>query len=48
MPTGVDVSAFWLQKLFVAPLVPDRRAIVEKIVASTQNTGPKMLGQTGV
>ena len=24
------------------------RAIVEKMVASTQNTGPRMLGQTGV
>ena len=35
-------------KLRVAPLVRVSRAIVEKIVASTQNTGPRMLGQTGV
>jgi hypothetical protein len=34
-------------KLHVAPLVRVSRAIVEKIVASTQNTG-RMLGQTGV
>jgi hypothetical protein len=35
-------------KLRVAPLVRVSRAIVEKIAASTQNTGPRMLGQTGV
>ena len=35
-------------KVRVAPLVRISRAIVEKIVASTQNTGPRMLGQTGV
>ncbi len=35
-------------KLRVAPLVRASRAIVEKTVASTQNTGPRMLGQTGV
>ena len=34
-------------KLRVAPLVRVSRAIVEKIVASTQKTGPRMLGQTG-
>jgi hypothetical protein len=35
-------------KLRVASLVRINRAIVENIVASTQNTGPRMLGQTGV
>lgn len=35
-------------RLGVPLLVRVSRAIVEKIVASTQNTGPKMLGQTGV
>jgi hypothetical protein len=34
--------------LLVAPLVRISRAIVGNIVASTQNTGPRMLGQTGV
>ena len=35
-------------KLRVALLVRVSRAIVEKLVASTQSTGPRMLGQTGV
>ena len=35
-------------KARVAPLVRVSRAIVEKIVASTQNAGPRILGQTGV
>ena len=34
-------------KVGVAPLVRVSRAIVEKIIASTENTGPRMLGQTG-
>jgi len=36
-----------LVKLRVASLVRATRAIVEKIVASPQNTGPRTLGQTG-
>ena len=35
-------------KLRVAPLVRVSRAIVEKIVACTQNTGPRMLGLASV
>ena len=40
-------SVLSLVKARVAPLVRIRRAIVEKIAASTQNTGPRMPGQTG-
>ena len=36
-----------LVKVRVAALVRVSRAIVEKIVPGTQNTGPRILGQTG-